>query len=1099
MVLWPYARSTTGKGEPPVALVAGLLLILLGVTSGEGTELSRTSDTLHALGPGPYQLKRRFIIEDSDSVLVEGVLLTRWEDYRINYRLGLLTLSETPPDSVSLVIKYTFFPFEIEERYFRRQVSTDAAGKGVITERKTVEKKEALSAPSTLIIGGSKSLGVSVGSDKDLALEQALRVNISGMAAEGVEVRAVLSDQSTPIQPEGTTEELEELDQVVLEIIGRNLRASFGDYDLDMAGSEFGRVERRLEGGMGEARFADANVMLAAARNRGNFAFNRLWGIEGKQGPYQLTSDDGRTDIVVVAGSEKVYVDGELKKRGENNDYVIDYSMAQITFTSKVLIISRSRIVVDFEYSVLDYRRSLYAGSASYTSLARKLQVGGSFVYEGDDKGSPLGLDITPERRRLLQEAGDDSSLAWAPGGVFVGDSLGSYVWDDSIYVYVGYGKGDYLVSFTRVGENTGDYEYDYGLGAYRYVGQAQGEYVARVRLPLPTRDEFYTVSAQYNIAPATAARVEYAGSRRDENSFSPIGDGDNVGLAYRLSFKAELGKRFFLKSGYTNWDDQFSFPGRRSKPDYEDSWNVDEDEGEESVGEVEAGLSPFDALKLTGHYGRLKRPYGEADRTRFGVFFEQKNLPSISYQYGRTENDLDTNDTRTRHEVTAVQRVGWFSPRLSFFAEESRDRLREGTGGISFASSWLTGDVSYGHRVDDIKDTTGWSREATIRTARASFQAAGLRRLGGSFDFVHRDRRYARGLPGEDLDYDLASLRLKARPVEKRMSIEARYELTQTQIRAKRVSFYEVEEGSGDYSKDPVTGEYYADPEGNYRRQLVPTGDYRPVTEVSSSLRLYLLPVDVLSLDCFASIQEKRVREQRLSAYTFGLGDFHDDSTTISGSVSFQGDVNLFPHADRSVGMRLRYGDQEDNQLESIHAEREKLELSLLGKARLTRTGSGEAEVAWGNEERRSTERGLEKREVWKKVWSTLSFRPNARLEPSVSAGYERREVSEPYHYPGLGIIPVLTSELSPRLRYYLTRRGRAEINLTLTERRSDVDQLPADIQSLYPLGLTTTVRSSVEYRVNEWLTSFLNHTVRKKPEENTDHTLRVEMRASF
>jgi len=1099
MVLWLSVRYASGRALRAKSLPLCLLLCILWSGASLGAELSRTTDSVYVVAQGPHQLSRRPIIHNSESVSVEGVLLERDEHYKMNYRLGVISFMQPFRESTLVVVEYLFFPFDIDEKYFHYEPSSSGTVEEEPVGREPMKKVESSSAPSTLIIGGSKSLGVSIGSDRDVALEQALRVNISGMATEDVEVRAVLSDQSTPIQPEGTTEELEELDQVLLEIKGRNLSASFGDYDLSMSRSDFGQIDRKLEGGMGEAAFAGTGLMLAAARNRGNFTSMRFWGVDGKQGPYQLRAAEGGEEIVVVAGSERVYVDGQIRRRGENNDYAIDYSAGQITFTSRVLMTSRSRVLVDFEYAVLDYKRSLYGGSGFQSLLSGKMVLGGSYLFEGDDKGSPTSLTITPEREKILRDAGDDTSLAWAPGGVYVGDSLGSYVWQDTVYVYVGYGEGDYSVSFTDVGEGEGDYEFDYGLGGYVYVGENGGRYVARVRLPLPTRDQYYSFSGEYNIVDGTKARVEYAGSDVDGNSYSSLGDDDNTGSAYSASFDSRLGRMLSLKSDYKSWDGRFSFPGRKNDPDYEDTWNIDQGEGEESVGEIEVGLSPLDMVGLSANLGRLVRPTGEATRMGFGASLSWKELPSAIYVFDRAENDIDTTGTRTRHKVTAVKKFGWVTPRVSYFQEESGKRLREGTGGFSFAGRWLTGDLSYAHRFDDAMDSSGWDREATVRTAKASFQASGTERVTGSLDLVHRDKKFNPGYPGESSNYNLASVRLKLKPLARRLSVEARYELTQTELRATREVFYEVEEGTGDYSRDPNTGEYYPDPEGNYRRQILRTGDYRPVTSLSSSFRMSALPVDMLSLDGFLTLEQKGVRDEGFSGYFFDLPGFHNDSSAVSGLISFQGDIDLFAHAPRSLGMRVRYSDQEENQIESIHAERQRFQLSLLGKTRLTGSAGVEAEVTTRNEERKSTERGLERREDWQRLRTTLTYRPNSQLEPSISVAYEEGRVSEPYYYAALGEIPLTAFEFSPRLRYYMRGKGRIETVLTLTERRSDASQFPADLLTIYPTGLTTMVRSSLEYRVNEWLTAYTSHTARREPEDETEHTAKVEMRASF
>lgn len=52
-------------------------------------------------------------------------------------------------------------------------------------------------------------------------------------------------------------------------------------------------------------------------------------------------------------------------KRGENNDYTIEYSNATITFTPNRLITSASRINVDFEYTDRQFARSFFGSGTS--------------------------------------------------------------------------------------------------------------------------------------------------------------------------------------------------------------------------------------------------------------------------------------------------------------------------------------------------------------------------------------------------------------------------------------------------------------------------------------------------------------------------------------------------------------------------------------------------------------------------------------------------------------------------------------------------------------------------------------------------------------
>jgi hypothetical protein len=50
--------------------------------------------------------------------------------------------------------------------------------------------------------------------------------------------------------------------------------------------------------------------------------------IEGKQGPYYLKANDTQSNILVLAGSEEIFIDGNKLERGL--DYSIDYSEGSV-------------------------------------------------------------------------------------------------------------------------------------------------------------------------------------------------------------------------------------------------------------------------------------------------------------------------------------------------------------------------------------------------------------------------------------------------------------------------------------------------------------------------------------------------------------------------------------------------------------------------------------------------------------------------------------------------------------------------------------------------------------------------------------------------
>ena len=221
-----------------------IIVILLFIPAFSGIFAQNQYNTLSVTDTIPinfdniYNITSVSIIPFSEKIELRNRILDRFTDYNFSYSTATFTLSDSLPYSIfdTLVITYQTIKIGLKKEYRRRSLVVKYDEKRGDTLQ--VVQTEAGGFTPEDIFGpglqksGTLIRGFTVGTTKDFSLNSGLRLQLSGNLTEDIEIVAALTDQNTPIQPEGNTERLEEIDNVFIQIKHQNATGTFGDYNL---------------------------------------------------------------------------------------------------------------------------------------------------------------------------------------------------------------------------------------------------------------------------------------------------------------------------------------------------------------------------------------------------------------------------------------------------------------------------------------------------------------------------------------------------------------------------------------------------------------------------------------------------------------------------------------------------------------------------------------------------------------------------------------------------------------------------------------------------------------------------------------------------
>lgn len=639
---------------------------------------------------------------DSLTIVPSTIDFPQQEGVAYEFDLQQNSIRFIDPVLDSVYICYSTLPFDLQSPRSNRTLAiydSTALFKDAVQyqESLVIPKREEVFKTADLAKTGSITRGVSFGNRQDVFVNSALNLQMEGQLSDGVNLRAVITDQNIPFQPEGNTQQLQDFDNVYIQLFSDQWSVKAGDVVLQHTGSNFLKYYKNVQGGQFTSNYNlkngfKAQTSVAGSVAKGRFASVSVDPIEGVQGPYRVKGPNNERFLIILAGSEKVFIDGEQLQRGFDQDYIIDYNLAEITFTNKVVITQFTRIRVDYEFSDQNYSRFIV--QAAHQQSNEKVSFGIHYYSEKDNRAQPLAFDLSPDEKQILANAGDDLSTAFTERVDSVGftkdlilyrkiEALDGQSNAYSIYEYsTNPDSAFYRVEFSNVGQGNGDYVLRDATAngrIYEWIapinGVSQGTFAPISLLSAPNQKRMFTANVGFKVNAHEELKTEFALSKNDLNLFSALDADDDQGYAYKVMFNSEgrplsTSSKYLLNAGlsYEFNDRSFSFIDRIRYIEFDRDWSYDPNDFNQSFNENIANAN-FSIRKdrLNGFdYRFVMRKRGDAVNGSQHYFNGQKDLGRIRLKLDAfaMQNEQQVNSSEwLRYSIDASYRSKWLIP----------------------------------------------------------------------------------------------------------------------------------------------------------------------------------------------------------------------------------------------------------------------------------------------------------------------------------------------------------------------------------------------------------------------------------------------------
>ena len=594
------------------SLIISILFVFI-VVIGLSQSLSNFRKNKYVLESDTIKLDTLSIVPNTIIVFDCNNLLIPDSLYKIEYAKSIFISSKELLNIIKCItISYRVFPVNFSKNYFHKDYNEYLSlnkNEDVYHIYNINNNYNNFFEKDELNKRGSISRGITFGNNQDVIVNSSLNLQLSGKITDNLNVLAAISDNNIPIQPDGNTQQIQEFDKVYITLFNDNIKLTAGDFDITRPTGHFMNINKKAQGAIfssvlktGKKKNHIIKNTISGAVSKGKYNRLSFNGQEGNQGPYKLTGSENETYIIILAGTEKVYIDGKLLKRGQENDYVIDYNTAEIIFTPQQPITKDKRIVAEFQYSEKSYARFLVYSSNEFETNRTKTWI--NIFSEQDSKNQPLQQSLTDEQKRLLSQIGDSINKAFVPNidSVTYDNNYIYYRKTDTtltdgslyknIYIYsTNSANAFYRLGFSFVGQGKGNYVQATSAAngkTYEWLapvnGVLQGSYEPVTLLITPKKKQLITIGNISKLTKTTVSDFEFALSNNNINTFSTKDMNNDIGYAIKLGinqkilFSDTINLKLTSSINYQLINKYFEPIERFRNVEFERDWNLAQD-----------------------------------------------------------------------------------------------------------------------------------------------------------------------------------------------------------------------------------------------------------------------------------------------------------------------------------------------------------------------------------------------------------------------------------------------------------------------------------------------------------------------------------------